>query len=305
MAQKLSFLVVSGSGRFVRQAHCSPWTIVSIFGALFLLIISIPIGKADHLRLYRKDLDKTALEAELLAKDQEIRHYQRQIQKFAGDINSLKNRIVELNQIDRHIRRVAQMEQSDALFGVGGSSPEDINPNIHSKSKPARLIVAMHMQLKELESAAVYQHASLNDLWEVVEERGNIMTYTPTIRPAEGRISSHFGYRNSPFTGELEFHHGLDIANHPDTEILATAYGRIAFVGETAGFGKLILIDHGHGFKTLYAHMERTVAEQGASVKRGEVIGHMGSTGRSTGSHLHYEVRLNGVPVNPGKYFLN
>jgi len=67
----------------------------------------------------------------------------------------------------------------------------------------------------------------------------------------------------------------------------------------------LILIDHGHGFKTLYAHMERILAAQGAAVKRGEVIGHMGSTGRSTGSHLHYEVRLNGVPVNPGKYFLN
>jgi murein DD-endopeptidase MepM/ murein hydrolase activator NlpD len=253
----------------------------------------------------RKDLDKTALEAALLSKDQEIAHYRRQIQKFSRDINQLKHRMAELDQMDRHIRRVAQLEPEDALFGIGGSPPEDIRADLHPNSRHDQLIVEMHRQLKELEGASLYQHGSLNDLWKVVEERGNLMTYTPTIRPAEGRISSLFGYRNSPFTGELEFHQGLDIANEPDTEIFATAFGRIAYVGETPGFGKLVLIDHGHGYTTLYAHLERILMEQGQHVKRGEVIGHMGSTGRSTGSHLHYEVRLNGVPVNPGKYFLN
>jgi murein DD-endopeptidase MepM/ murein hydrolase activator NlpD len=305
MARKLSFLVVSDSGRFVRKMHCSTWLLLSTALSLFLLIASIPVGAIDYIRMSRKDLDKSALEAVLLSKDQEIAQYRRQIQKFAGDINQLKHRMVELDQIDRHIRRVAQLEQEDALFGIGGSTPEDIRADLHLKSRSDQLVVEMHRQLKELQGAYDYQHVSLNDLSRIVDERGNLMTYTPTIRPADGQISSLFGHRNSPFTGELEFHQGLDIANELNTEIFATAFGRIAYVGETPGFGKLVLIDHGHGFSTLYAHLDRILIEQGQHVKRAQVIGHMGSTGRSTGPHLHYEVRLNGVPVNPGKYFLN
>jgi murein DD-endopeptidase MepM/ murein hydrolase activator NlpD len=305
MARKLSFLVVSDSGRFVRKMHCSTWLLLSTALSLFLLIASIPVGAIDYIRMSRKDRDKSALEAVLLSKDQEIAQYRRQIQKFAGDINQLKHRMVELDQMDRHIRRVAQLEQEDALFGIGGSTPEDIRADLHLKSRSDQLVVEMHRQLKELQGASDYQHVSLNGLSKIVDKRGNLMTYTPTIRPADGKISSLFGHRNSPFTGELEFHQGLDIANELNTEIFATAFGRIAYVGETPGFGKLVLIDHGHGFSTLYAHLNRILIEQGQHVKRAQVIGHMGSTGRSTGPHLHYEVRLNGVQVNPGKYFLN
>jgi murein DD-endopeptidase MepM/ murein hydrolase activator NlpD len=263
------------------------------------------VGAADYIRISRKDLDKQLLEAQLVSQNQELLQYRQQVQKFAREINQIKNRMVELNQIDQQIRRVAQMDERSDLFGIGGSAPEDIDPDLELERQHTQLIVEMHRQVGELSNAAVYQQNSLNDLWKVVEERGNFMAYTPTIRPAEGRISSRFGYRESPFTGQLEFHNGLDIANGWNTEVLATAHGCISFVGETRGFGKLIMIDHGHGVTTRYAHLERILKKRGDMVRRGETIATMGNTGRSTGTHLHYEIRLNGVPVNPQKYFLN
>jgi len=305
LAENFSFFVVSDSGKFVSRARCSQRAIYGVFSALLFLVLVIAFGVGDYIRIYRNDQNKKMLEAELSIQSQELVHHRKQIQKFAREINQLKNRMVELNAIDRQIRRVAQMDESAGLFGIGGSAPEDLNPDIELERKHSQLIIEMHRQVGELNNAAVYQQRSLNDLWKVAEERGNFMAYTPTIRPAEGRISSRFGYRESPFTGKLEFHNGLDIAHGRNTEILATAHGCISFVGETRGFGKLIMIDHGHGVTTRYAHLERILKKRGDMVRRGETIATMGNTGRSTGTHLHYEVRLKGVPVNPQKYFLN
>jgi murein DD-endopeptidase MepM/ murein hydrolase activator NlpD len=305
MADRFSLLVVSGSGKFVKKAHCAYWILYATSSALLLFMLIFAFVIADYINISRKDLNKTMLEAELAVQSQELLQHRQQIQKFAREINRLKNRMVEISQVDQQIRRVAEMDESAALFGVGGSAPEDLNPDIELERKHTQLIIEMHRQVGELQNASVYQQNSLNDLWKVVEERGNFMAYTPTIRPAAGRISSGFGYRESPFTGKLEFHNGLDIANYSNTEIIATAHGRISFVGETRGFGRLVMIEHGHGLTTRYAHLDRILKSRGDIVKRGDVIGYMGNTGRSTGTHLHYEVRLNGMPVNPKKYFFN
>jgi len=302
MAEKYSFLVLSDSGKYIKQTHCSRRIVCGIFCVLICLGLIVLFGIADYIRISRKDLNKEILEAELVLQQQELILHRQQIQRFAQEINEFKHRIVELNRIDQKIRRVAHMDESTDLFGIGGSAPEDLNPDLDPERNHTKLIKEMHRQVQNLKHAAVYQHYSLNDLWAVVEERGNFMAYTPTIRPAEGLISSPFGYRVSPFTGNREFHNGLDIANNLNTDIRATGNGRIAFAGERRGYGRLVMIDHGHGLVTRYAHLERIVKNRGDTVKRGEIIAHMGSTGRSTGTHLHYEVRLNGVPVNPLKF---
>jgi murein DD-endopeptidase MepM/ murein hydrolase activator NlpD len=305
MAEKLFFLVLSDSGKPIKRAHCSHWTLYGIVSTLILVMLIIAIGVADYITILRKDLNKEALEAELAIQNLEVVHQRRQIQKFAREVNQLKNRIVEINQMDQLIRKVADLEENIALFGVGGSAPEDLNPDLVPERKHTQLIKAMHRHVDQLDYAAAKQQNSLNDLLQVVNERGNIMSYTPMIWPAEGTISSRFGYRLSPFTGQREFHDGLDIANCQNTKIIATADGHISFAGENGGFGMLVVIDHGHGLTTRYAHLERISIKRGDMVKRGETIAYMGSTGRSTGTHLHYEVRLNGVPVNPQKYILN
>lgn len=305
MVKGLSLLVLSSSGNTVKRARCPHWMLYGIFCALILLMLIIAIGLIDYIRISRKDLKNHQLEAELTLKNLELIRDRRQIQKFAREINNLKNRIVALNEMDQQIRRVAGMEKGDGLFGIGGSAPEDLDPDMELRGGHSQLLIKMHQQVEELENATLYQQNYLKNLWKIVQKRGNFMAYTPTIRPAAGWITSSFGYRKSPFAGKREFHEGLDIANSLDTQIKATADGRICFTGKIKGYGKLVLINHGHGFKTLYAHMEQVLIKSGDMVKRGEVIAFMGSTGRSTGSHLHYEVRLNGLPVDPQKYILD
>jgi murein DD-endopeptidase MepM/ murein hydrolase activator NlpD len=121
----------------------------------------------------------------------------------------------------------------------------------------------------------------------------------------DGWVTSNFGYRTSPFTGRREFHRGLDIATRSGTPILAPADGVVIFAGPKRLSGNMIIIDHGHGMTTNYGHIKQAHKKKGERVKRGDVIAEVGNTGRSTGPHLHYEVLLNGVSVNPEKYILN
>jgi len=124
----------------------------------------------------------------------------------------------------------------------------------------------------------------------------------PTLWPVMGHITGHFGERLDPFSGEGAFHSGLDIASHYGDQIRATADGVIEDAGDRAGYGKLVVIDHGFGVTTWYGHLSGFNVQSGMRVKAGDVIGYEGDSGRSTGPHLHYEVRIYNTPVNPWRY---
>lgn len=126
--------------------------------------------------------------------------------------------------------------------------------------------------------------------------------WRPQLWPVAGRISSSFGERMDPFDGEGAFHAGLDIATSYGNSVHVTADGVVIFAGFMRGYGRAIVVDHGHHLRTLYAHLSGFATAAGQRVDRGDVIGFVGDSGRSTGPHLHYEVRINGVPVNPYKY---
>jgi len=220
----------------------------------------------------------------------------------------LKSSLVKLNTFEQKIRVIANIEKSsdeDSLFGVGGSIPEDLDSQLPLTDKHNSLLREMHEQTRELTLASVSQEKVFESLYEGLKRQRNLLSSTPSIRPTEGWLSSGFGYRVSPFTGLREFHKGLDIAGHKGTEIIATADGVVTFVGRNGSYGKMMKIDHGHGLITRYGHIQKTLKKRGEAVKRGDVIALMGNTGRSTGPHLHYEVLLNGLPVNPKKYILN
>ncbi len=125
---------------------------------------------------------------------------------------------------------------------------------------------------------------------------------TPSIWPVRGAVTAGFGQRMDPFTGEGEFHAGIDIAAPPGTKVIAAADGILFHAGPDAAYGNEILIDHGYGITTKYGHLSKTYVVIGQEVKRGQVIGAVGMTGRTTGPHLHYEVRIHDAPVNPAKY---
>jgi murein DD-endopeptidase MepM/ murein hydrolase activator NlpD len=124
----------------------------------------------------------------------------------------------------------------------------------------------------------------------------------PNLWPVEGQVTGSFGERIDPFNGEGAFHSGVDIGSNYGTPIIAPADGVVTFTDQLGGYGKAIMIDHGHGISTRYGHLSGFAVTAGQSVHRGDVIGFVGASGRSTGPHLHYEVRINDTPVNPYKY---
>jgi murein DD-endopeptidase MepM/ murein hydrolase activator NlpD len=135
-------------------------------------------------------------------------------------------------------------------------------------------------------------------------DKESILNSTPTILPTLGWITSYFGQRISPYSGRLRMHEGIDVGASFGTDIVASADGVVTFSGKKPGFGMFVQVDHGYGIETLYAHAQRTLVQSGQKVKRGDVVAHVGSTGYSTGPHLHYEVRVNGIAVDPFYFVL-
>ena len=130
-------------------------------------------------------------------------------------------------------------------------------------------------------------------------ERKKMFREKPFLRPAQGWFSSHFGWRRSPTTGRRAYHKGVDLAAMPGTNAVAPSDGKIKFAGRRSGYGKVVMIDHGHDVVTILGHLGKIKVRTGAEVKRGQVVGKVGSTGSSTGYHLHYEVMVEGKQVNP------
>jgi murein DD-endopeptidase MepM/ murein hydrolase activator NlpD len=144
--------------------------------------------------------------------------------------------------------------------------------------------------------------ASVAEINEFLQTQKDIYKTTPRAMPADGSISSHFGMREDPRSAEDRFHAGVDIRASSGSPIRATADGIVSFSGWNGKNGNLIAIEHGSGFRTLYAHNRVNIVKIGQRVKRGDVVGYVGTTGNATGSHVHYEVWKDGKPVDPGKF---
>ena len=160
-----------------------------------------------------------------------------------------------------------------------------------------------HRQIAAIREESFKRLASFQEISWYISNQRSLYHATPNMWPTEGSITSLFGYRFDPMgrvDGETgEFHAGVDIANAPDTLIYATADGTVRLSGWSHGYGRMIAIDHGYGVSTVYGHTSKALVKVGDRVTRGQVIAYMGTTGRSTGAHLHYEVWRNGKPVNP------
>ncbi len=144
----------------------------------------------------------------------------------------------------------------------------------------------MHHQVKQIKSVADKEKLDFDYLIEKLQQKKNLLAASPSIKPVPGVITSPFGYRKSPFTGRRTFHSGLDISNRMGTKIVSTATGKVVFAGRKSGYGNVIIIDHGYGKATKYAHLRDILVKKNQHVKRGEAIATLGNTGRTTGPHL-------------------
>jgi len=312
MRKKISFVILGSSGAPAKQI-CASKTSIRLFGlALVLLFAGVGYIIYDYFSLKQTTSHLQNREAYISSQLEEIQSQRMQIQDFANKINSLKEKLVALNNFEKKIRIIANIEKandSDNIFGVGGSIPEDLDPDIPLKEKHNSLMRDMHEQIEQLSRASVNQHVEFESLLKSLEDQQNLLASTPAISPisrdVNSWVTSTFGYRMSPFTERREFHKGYDISGRKGTPILATADGVVTFAGKKGLLGNTVVIDHGHGIITRYGHCDEFLKKRGDKVKRWEPIALMGNTGRSTGPHVHYEVHLNGIPVNPEKYIIN
>ncbi len=312
MRKKISFVVLSNSGAPAKQ-FCASKTIIRLVSVLVIACISFfGYGIYDYLQLKKTTLHLKNREVQLTSELDEIHNQRKQIQEFAGEINSLKGKLVALNNFETKIRIIANIEKTDDsnnIFGVGGSVPEDLDARLPLMEKHNSLMRDMHEQIDELSHASIQQQFEFESLLKSLEDQQNLLASTPAIRPIsrgeKSWVTSRFGFRRSPFTGQREFHQGFDISAREGTPIMATADGVVIFAGRKGLLGNTLIVDHGHGMVTRYGHCQKFLKKRGEKVSRWEPIALIGNTGRSTGPHVHYEVRLNGVPVNPTKYILN
>lgn len=231
-----------------------------------------------------------------------------QLEYLGSSVDDLTEVVENLQERDRNIYRVIFESEpvSTSLWtsGVGGSE----RYKALSKYNSVELMVDVNLKLDNLKRKMYWQSESYDEIIKLVHNTADKLQSLPAIQPIANtdlkRMASGYGWRIDPVYGVTKFHSGMDFTAPSGTEIYATGKGRAVKVDySTGGYGNRIIIDHGYGYQTLYAHMSSFAIKQGESVQRGQVIGYVGNTGKSVGPHLHYEVHKNGEKVNPVYFY--
>lgn len=296
MNNKKTWTIIFSTGAKTPMKHFRLSKIVVYFMFCFLLTLIISIsGLAFFLNNVANEKNDLAAKLEIKTKE---------IENVTQDYLALQQ---EALSVQRSIEEFQLFEQR--LSNLNLSMPSDIEANQKDGSGGVQVPLDLY-EADQISSNLLEMKAELPDLIERFEdifarlkEYENELRTVPTIFPAaEGRISSHYGERKDPFTGRASFHTGTDVAAPLNTPIFAAADGKVIFSGRDGGYGKTVVIKHGSTYETLYAHLNRIDVEVGDTVNKGDIIGGMGTTGRSTGVHLHYEVKRNGERFDPYIY---
>lgn len=262
------------------------------------LILMMMYFSYDYIHIRRE-------QAELKRLKQQTVEQRRQIEGLVAKADLVAAKMEELKQFDKKIRIMANLEtgrDKEQLLGIGGPASQESRLRSAVASEDKALISDVQRHMDRLMDEALTREQSFTGLLGFLKERKSILAATPSLWPVAGWVTSEFGKRSNPFGGEREFHKGLDIATRHGKTIQSPADGIVTEVAYQNDVGQMIQIDHGHGISTFYGHLSKAIVRPGATVKKGDRIGYVGNSGRSTGSHLHYAVMLNGVPVNPRKY---
>ncbi len=219
--------------------------------------------------------------------------------RMRSDFDHLRIQYVELErQANQHKQQIASLEklasEVSAAYGLNqqATSPEDGTPLDADSAPELRESIEQYNLLQSASFSGIYHHYAYR--WQSHNE--------PSLWPLVGILRSSFGGRSDPFSGEGAFHTGIDLQAPVGTPVHVTGDGVVVSAGWSGRYGKLVVVDHGNGLDTYYAHLSQWMVIPGQEVRRGEIVALSGSTGHATGPHLHYEVRLSGTPVNPHRY---
>mgnify|MGYP001246878560 CR=1 FL=1 len=271
-------------------------TLVGLSGLLLLasLAVLLPLSLARH------------HEITTLAQNRKDISLQRQrIYAASYQLKSLENGFGDIAEFDAKLRVMLSLEERPEILPMAQGGP--LAGPYHSPFQilyTHTLIRDMRERLDSLEISMLLEEAAQQDLFHAAAAQQERLARIPVIWPTRGRFTSRFGYRIGPFSGKTRFHKGIDITAPTGTSIKAAAQGRVVLADWFSTYGMCVEIDHGDGIHTRYGHLSKILVREGQMVYRGDVIGQVGSTGRSVAPHLHYEVHLGGNPVNPLNYIL-
>ena len=242
--------------------------------------------------------------------------YEQERLKLVGRLQELEGVVQRTENLASKLERAAGLNNRQVKVGLG---PLDVGDkkgmqlaslNLKEMTKPAEYFDESSLKVVNLKAIDLQEEAQdvenrLDQVFHLKRDPNYFWASMPTVWPVKGWVTSDFGMRRSPLTGARQLHGGVDIAAPYGANITAPGDGVVTYAGPHGGYGRALIIDHGYGMATMYGHASKLLVKEGDVVKRGMKVAQVGSTGRSTGPHLHYEVLIDGVPANPKHYILN
>jgi len=286
-ARRFTILIIPEGSHQVRRFRFRRGLVHAFAASLGLILLGIGVAGWSYLSI-RLD------QGEFARLKNENQQQKIQLAQLKANLETVNQELSLLAQNDAKVRVMAQLTPSkvDGMGGVGGA-PEAVSQVGLSD---------LQRQIDEVRQQIDLRRQSQEEIQSFLNDQRSLAAAKPSGAPVKGWLTSLFGMRNSPFSGQRKMHEGVDIAARTGTPVSVTADGIVTLAETTPGYGKLVVVDHGYGYKTYYAHNSKIFVHVGQRVTRGETISAVGNTGSSTGSHVHYEVRRNGVPINPRKF---
>jgi murein DD-endopeptidase MepM/ murein hydrolase activator NlpD len=288
--EKMTIMFIPHDEKKIFNFHISKFMIAFLFLLLTTIITTSTFA-------YMKNNSVKTEEELLIENYREIRRQLNEYEEMTNEVASLMDDIRP--EIEDLYSMAAGTTNSNNLWQSGKQLKKNASLIDGSTTK---ILPNEVYELQALQKDVMSATETVKTIRNFVDVRSKVINNTPSIIPNRGHITSLFGWRRSPFGKGRDFHTGIDIAAPSGTPIRATAPGKVVMTGWGNGYGKMIRIQHKYGFKTFYAHCSSIIVSTDDYVKKGQVIGYVGSTGASTGNHLHYEVRLGNVPINPYPY---
>lgn len=288
---------------YQKEGKKSSFSLYIKIGLIAFLLLSLLTLLASNLYFLQYYKENKVLKEYISKTEVSLNEKHLEFMSLLNDLESVKENLSRIQQVNAKLSLMANIEEVPTATSIGGASQIELGtiPLYRQEMASGKIRVF----LKELELEAKLEEIEQQEILLAMRENIHILTSLPTVMPAKGFITSNFGIRKSPFTDRQELHKGMDIAAPIGTPIISPGDGVVVRVSTGGSYGNLVEISHGSGLSTLYAHMHKISVKKGQKLKRYDVIGSIGNTGRSTGPHLHYEVRLNGVPTDPRLYILS
>jgi len=287
-AKRYTIMIIPEGSHQVRRFAVRGSVVKGFLAFAAVLVLGLTGLIADYImtNLDRSELHR--LQVENLSQREDLN-------RLVVKLENLRQEMVVLAQNDAKVRVMAKLSapKGDSIAGIGGPAREDdVN----------REFSEIQQRIDEVRRQIDLRRESQEEIQGILNDQRSLLAAKPSGWPVKGWLTSNFGLRRDPFNGRRKMHEGLDIASRTGNPVVATADGIVSSVRTEAGYGKVVTIDHGYGYRTIYAHNSKFHVKVGQRVRRGDRVASVGNTGRSTGSHVHYEIRLNGVPVSPNKY---